>query len=136
MILKSQFTRTSKCSSWCQNTSWGQTVRHYFKEFAMTSKSLSSRQKVCHRIKRFVMMSKNMPNVCHEIKNMSWCQKVWMYCLVTYIYIYTHTLIYNLICYILIQFYIVLQLYRINLRINYNIVKVCKILVQNRSQNI
>ena len=128
MILKSQFTRTSKCSSWCQNKSWGQTVRHYFKEFAMTSKSLSSRQKVCHRIKIFVMMSKNMPNVCHEIKNMSWCQKNWMYCLVTYIY--THTLTYNLICYILIKFYIVLQLYRINLRINYNIVIVCKILVQ------
>ena len=65
----------------------------------------SSRQKVCHRIKRFVMMSKNMPNVCHEIKNMSWCQKVWMYCLVTYIY--THTLTYNLIFYILIKCYIV-----------------------------
>ena len=51
-----------------------------------------------------------------------------------YIYIYTHTLTYNLICYILIKCYIVLQLYRINLRINYNIVIVCKILVQNRSQ--
>ena len=94
----------------------------------------SSRQKVCHRIKRFVMMSKNMPNVCHEIKNMSWCQKVWMYWLVTYIY--THTLTYNLICYILIKCYIVLQLYRINLRINYNIVIVCNILVQHMSQNI
>ena len=134
MILKSQFTRTSKCSSWCQNTSWGQTVRHYFKEFAMTSIRR-------HRVTKFVIASKDLSwcqNICqmffHEIKNMSWCQKVWMYCLVTYIY--THTLTYNLICYILIKCYIVLQLYRINLRINYNIVIVCKILVQNRSQNI
>ena len=41
MILKShdfkQFALTSACSSWCQNTSWGQKVRHYFKKFAMTS---------------------------------------------------------------------------------------------------
>ena len=56
MILKSQFTRTSKCSSWCQNTSWGQTVRHYFKEFAMTS---TRRQ----RVKKFVIASTDL----------SWC---------------------------------------------------------------
>ena len=49
-----------------------QRVRH---DVNKTSKSLSSHQKICHDVnkyaKRFVMMSKNMPKVCHEIKNMS-----------------------------------------------------------------
>ena len=42
----------------------------------------------------------------------------------------------NLICYILIKCYIVLQLCRINLRINYTNVNVCKILVQNTGLKI
>ena len=138
MILKSQFTRTSKCWSWCQNTSWGQTVRHYFKEFAMTS----TRR---HRVKKFVIASKDLSwcqkicqKICHDVKqyakSLSWNQKyVMMSKSLNVLSSYLHTLTYNLICYILIKCYIVLQLYRINLRINYNIVIVCKILVQNRS---
>ena len=86
MILKShdvkQFALTSACSSWCQNTSWGQKVRHYFKKFAMTS----TRR---HHAKKFVMTSQDLSwrqkySKCLSwnqkyvmmSKSLSWCQKV------------------------------------------------------------
>ena len=50
----------------------------------------------------------------------------WIYWLITYICILLHATL---------QCYILLQLYHINLNINCNIVTVCKIPVQNRSQN-
>ena len=47
---------TSKGSSWHQ-------------EDVIMSRSVSWRQKFCYNVK-------NTPNVCHEVKNTSWCQKV------------------------------------------------------------
>ena len=50
------FVITSKGSSWHQ-------------EDVIMSRSVSWRQKFCYNVK-------NTPNVCHEVKNTSWCQKV------------------------------------------------------------
>ena len=85
---------TSKSASWCQkvhdvkNTSWRQNIRHGvkfvmtlkhvmtsktrhdFNRFVMTSKihqQFEIKSKMCHDIKKFIM---------HDIKNMSWHQKV------------------------------------------------------------
>ena len=73
---------TSNSLPWRQHVRHDVKIRHEDKRFVITSKSspwrqqdvitpksLSWRHKICHDVK-------NIPNVCHEIKNTSWCQKV------------------------------------------------------------
>ena len=76
LVMMSKYVMRSNGSSLLQQfrhdfnkTSTRQNVCHSIKRFVMTSKMCQKHQKICHDVK-------NVPNVCYEIKNMSWCQKV------------------------------------------------------------
>ena len=60
----------------CQNLPWRQKVRQ---KYVRTSERSPWRQNIRHDVNTRhddKMLVKNTPNVCHEVKNTSWCQKV------------------------------------------------------------
>ena len=69
--IRQKYVRTSESSPWRQNIRHDVNTRLDDKMLVITSKGLSKRHhvKTMHGIK-------NTPNVCHEVKNTSWCQKV------------------------------------------------------------
>ena len=70
--VRQKYVRTSENSPWRQNIRHDVNTRHDDKMLVITSKGLSKRR---HHVKTIHGIKKT-PNVCHEVKNTSWCQKV------------------------------------------------------------
>ena len=69
--VRQKYVRTSESSPWRQNIRHDVNTRHDDKMLVITSKGLSKRR---HHVKT-IHGIKNTPNICHEVKNTSWCQK-------------------------------------------------------------